>query len=144
MGFYKPVVKYLKMNKIYKIKNKTKKKKHSHFSASCWSLDPWEKNRRFMCMREDESKKQNKTKKTQSIVVEFMCRVVKELETESTIQTIASLALTQKAVRKTNTYLWGEKPWSKMLRLNNPCHIWAPNFKLIATSEQLRYHLVKL
>lgn len=63
-----------------------------------------------MCMREDESKKQNKTKKTQSIVVEFMCRVVKELETESTIQTIASLALTQKAVRKTNTYLWGEKP----------------------------------
>lgn len=61
-------------------------------------------------MREDESKKQNKTKKTQSIVVEFMCRVVKELETESTIQTIASLALTQKAVRKTNTYLWGEKP----------------------------------
>lgn len=63
-------------------------------------------------MREDESKKQNKTKKTQSIVVEFMCRVVKELETESTIQTIATLALTQKAVRKTNTYLWGEKPWS--------------------------------
>lgn len=61
-------------------------------------------------MREDESKKQNKTKKTQSIVVEFMCRVVKELETESTVQTIASLALTQKAVRKTNTYLWGEKP----------------------------------
>lgn len=61
-------------------------------------------------MRDDESKKQNKTKKTQSIVVEFMCRVVKELETESTIQTIASLALTQKAVRKTNTYLWGEKP----------------------------------
>lgn len=61
-------------------------------------------------MREDESKKQNKTKKTQSIIVEFMCRVVKELETESTIQTIASLALTQKAVRKTNTYLWGEKP----------------------------------
>lgn len=55
-------------------------------------------------------KVKNKTKKTQSIVVEFMCRVVKELETESTIQTIASLALTQKAVRKTNTYLWGEKP----------------------------------
>lgn len=64
-------------------------------------------------MREDESKKKTKQKKPpQSIVVEFMCRVVKELETESTIQTIATLALTQKAVRKTNTYLWGEKPWS--------------------------------
>lgn len=111
MGFYKPVVKYLKMNKIYKIKKKNKKqKKHSHFSASCWSLDPWEKNRRFMCMREDESKKQNKTKKTQSIVVEFMCRVVKELETESTIQTIASLALTQKAVRKNKHIFVGGKP----------------------------------
>lgn len=55
-------------------------------------------------------KKKERRKKAQSIVVESMCWVVKELETESTIQTTASLALTQKAVRKTNTYLWGEKP----------------------------------
>lgn len=30
MGFYKPVVKYLKMNKIYKIKKNNKKKKNTH------------------------------------------------------------------------------------------------------------------
>lgn len=60
MGFYKPVVKYLKMNKIYKIKKNQKKKTTHIFQPPAGLLIPGRKTE-GSCVWE-KMKVKNKTK----------------------------------------------------------------------------------